>query len=600
MGNRVMRCCLISLVILCFSHQTTAAPGVDWVEGQIIVKPRAGLSEDKLERILQRSNGRSKIRLQQIGVHVIKVPAQAEEAVIKALRNNPNIEYAEKDKLIPLSASEPNDTHFNLQWHLPRIEALTAWDDSAGENITVAILDTGVESSHPDLAANIVQGWNSASENTDTSPLGWHGTGVAGTVAAISNNSIGMSSVAWSANIMPVRVTNRSDGVATSSDLAAGILWAVEHGANIVNLSYDIEISVDNIVKDAAQYMRSQGGVVIASVGNANKDFGYADNPYIINVSATNENDVKASFSNYGAIVDISAPGKNIYTLQNNGGYAVAEGTSFASPVVAGVAALVMSVNPYLTPEEVEQVLEQSADDIANGSGMHPYYGHGRVNAAAAVALAKNYNNTDTQAPQASILSPGHHATVSGDVQIEVTASDNSGVSNVDLYIGGVLLGHDFTVPYLFTWDSTQVADGIVEIVAKAQDAAGNEGVSTALNLNVKNESDENDVEAPVITFLSPEDGSSVNRTVNINVTAQDNSGVTQVTIQVNGALLCATSGSENIGCSWNTRKVEDGFHQITAIAKDESGNEQTKTITVIKGGSSSGSSANKGRGGKK
>ncbi len=574
-----------------------AAHGVHWVEGQIIVKPKAGVSKEKLERILQRSNGRSKARMQKIGVHVVEVPEQAEDAVIKALRNNPNIEYAERDQLVALSASAPNDAYYYLQWHLPKIGALTAWDDTAGAGVTVAILDTGVESDHPDLAANMVPGWNSASNNSDTSPVHWHGTGVAGTVAAISNNGMGMSSVAWDANIMPIRVTDRSDGVATSSAIANGIIWAADNGADVINMSYDINISVDNVVKDAAQYLRGLGGVAVAAAGNSSMDYGYADNPYIINVSATTSSDVKAGFSNYGSIVDVAAPGEDIYTLQTNGGYAVALGTSFASPATAGVVALIMSANPYLTPEEVEDVLEQSADDLVAGSNVHPYYGHGRVNAAAAVALAKSYSSVDSQAPVVSILSPQHNATTSGDVLIEISATDNVGVSQVDLFIDSELIGSDLTAPYLFSWDSTQTMDGSVSVVAKAQDTAGNEGSSSAFSLIVDNLPEEEDTTPPSVNIFNPAGGSTVSRTVNISVTAQDNVGIAHMNLLVDDATLCSNVGVETLSCSWNTRKASSGSHQITAIVEDTAGNVVNQVVTVYVATSDT---TTKGRGKKK
>jgi thermitase len=148
--------------------------------------------------------GQSVKHLKQIKTHVIKVPPQALEAVMRALSNNPNIDYPEKDMLVAPDAITPDDPSYSSQWHLPKIQAPDAWESSTGSGITVAILDTGVESSHPDLVNNLVPGWNVVSNNSDTSPVMSHGTRVAGVVAASSNNSTGVASIAWNAKIMPI------------------------------------------------------------------------------------------------------------------------------------------------------------------------------------------------------------------------------------------------------------------------------------------------------------------------------------------------------------------------------------------------------------
>lgn len=562
------------------------AAGPKWVEGQIIVKPRAGVSAEKFGQILAKSGGHSKASFPQINAHIVTVPPQAEEAVIKALANNPNIEYAEKDMLVELSAVTPDDPKYGSQWFLPKIQAPTAWDSTAGENITVAVLDTGVQADHPDLVGNLVPGWNAASNNSDTSPIMWHGTSVAGVVAASANNATGVASVAWEANIMPVRVSDTADGVAQWSALVNGILWAADHGADVVNMSYDLSYGA-YVLDDAAQYFRGKGGVVVIAAGNSNTDGGYSDNPNMITVAATDSNDNKASFSNYGDNVDVSAPGASIYTTYINSGYANTSGTSFASPATAGVVALIMAANPYLTPDEVEAVLEQSSDDPIAGTDWHPYFGWGRVNAAAAVQLAQQTVNTDTEAPSATIFSPQNNATISGTVLVEVSASDNNSVTGVDLYADGQWIGRDLTAPYQFSWDSTQVADGSVVFKAYAQDAAGNEGVSAGLSVNVANQQAIQDEVAPSVNIFDPADGSTVSRTVNIGVTANDNIGVKTLTVLVDGSELCSTMDSSSISCNWNTRKASDGAHVITAIAEDAAGNQAESSVTVSTGGSS-------------
>ncbi|MGY6277045.1 S8 family serine peptidase [Methylomonas sp. MgM2] len=563
-------------------------PEKKWVEGQIIVKPRAGLDEDKFERILKAGGGRSKARFNQINAHVVEVPPQAEDAVIKALLNNPNIEYAEKDMLVELSSATPNDPSYSRQWHLPKMQTPNAWDAATGEGVIVAILDTGVEANHPDLVGNLVPGWNVVSNNNDTSPIMWHGTSVAGVVAATSNNATGVSSVAWGAKIMPVRVSNTTDGVAQWSSLANGILWAADHGADVVNMSYDVSIGA-YLLNDAAQYFRNKGGVTVVAAGNSNADGGYSDNPYMITVAATDSNDNKSSFSNYGNNVDVSAPGTGIYTTYTNSGYANTSGTSFASPATAGVVALIMSANLYLTPDEVETVLEKSAHDPISGTDWHKYFGWGRVDAAAAVQLAKQTTFVDTQAPAVSIFAPQNNATVSGNVLIEVDASDNSGVTGVDLYANGQFIGRDSTAPYQFSWDSTTVADGSAVFTAVAQDAAGNQATSKGLTVNVVNQPVVQDTTPPTVSIFNPENGSNVSGTVKVEITGSDNIGVKKLALFVDNGLLCSTTDTNSLSCTWNTRKASSGNHIISAIAEDAAGNNGESHITVTKGISTSG-----------
>ena len=582
---------LLAAVISISVTNVLAAPPIEWVEGQIIVKPRAGLSDAQFAKILNKAKGRSVSKLQQINAHIVQVPPQAEDAVIRALSHNPNIDYAEKDRLVAPNAITPDDPKYASQWHLPKIQAPDAWGSTAGEGITVAILDTGVEASHPDLVSNLVPGWNVVSNNSDTSPVMWHGTGVAGTVAATGNNATGVASVAWNARIMPIRITDRTDGVASWSAMANGFLWAADHGADVANLSYGLSTD-SSTINNAAQYLRNKGGLAVAAAGNNNTDRGFADNPYLITVSATTSGDGRASYSNYGDNIDVAAPGSSIYTTYTNGGYKSASGTSFASPATAGVVALIMAANPGLSPDEVEGILESSAMDLGD-AGWDPLFGHGRVNAGDAVLIATQTSNSDTQAPAVTIVSPGYNATVSGNVLVDVDASDNTGVSEVVLYANGQVVGTDRTAPYQFSWDSTQVADGNATFTAYAYDAARNTGLSSGVTVSIDNVSDVVDNTAPVVTLTNPADGSTVSGTVSIYARASDDVGVTQLSVYIDNNLKCSSVDTSTLTCNWNTRKLS-GSHSIRAVARDAAGHSSETTISVSVGSSSKG---NKGRG---
>jgi thermitase len=562
--------------ILSLSITSVSAARPEWIEGQLIVKPKAGLSEAQFEKILSRSKGQSVKQLKQINARVIKVAPQAMDAVMKALSKNPNIDYVEKNQLVPQSAYTPNDPSYSDQWHLSMIQASSAWDTSTGNGITIAVLDAGVDGSHPDLATRMVPGRNVVSNNNNTAAINLHGTAVAGAVAATGDNGTGIASVAWSAQIMPVRITNRTDGWANGSDMIDGILWAADNGAGVVNISYDIG-SADAAMNDAAQYLRSKGGLLVMSAGNSNTDNGAGENPYIINVAGTTRNDTKANFSNYGNYIDVAAPAEDIMTVWENGQYAWGGGTSFASPITAGVIALIKATNPNLTPDEVEIVLKNSADDLGS-NGWDKYFGHGRVNAAVAVQMAGQSSTADTQAPAVSITSPAYNSTVSGNVFVGVAATDNTAVTQVVLYANGQSVGSDSTAPYQFSWNSGQMADGNITLTAYAYDSANNTGISSGVSVNVDNQPDNVDSTAPTVSITSPAASSNtISGNVSITVSASDDTGVTDVALYVNGQIV-GTDSSAPYAFNWDSTRVADGNVSFVAYAYDAANNEGTSS----------------------
>jgi len=554
-----------------------------WAKGYILVQPRAGLSDEKFDEIVRGKGGRSLGRLHGLRIHKIEVPENAEDALVRALSRNPSIKFAEKDMLVTPDEYIPNDPRYSSEWHLPIIQAPAAWDLSQGDGVVIAVLDSGVYGEHPDLSSKMVAGWNVVSGNTDTVDINGHGTGVAGFVGAATDNADGIASAGFNAKIMPIRITNSSDGYALYSDMAKGITWAADHGANVANLSYRAFES--SAATAAAQYMRNMGGVVVVSAGNDNADLGYSNNTSMITVAATTSTDVRASFSNYGDYVDVAAPGASVLTTIKSGGYANANGTSFSAPLTAGVIGLIMSANPNLNPDQIEAVLEASADDLIDGVDWHMYYGHGRINAANAVQLALNTAAADTQAPSVTIFSPGVDSIVKGGVLVEVSAVDNTGVNEVSLYANGVLVASDTVSPYQFSWDSTQEVDGTVVLTAKASDASLNEGVSSEHLVTVQNIIVEEDLTAPVVAISNPLDGTSVARTVAIYVDATDNVQIAEIQLMINGAVV-SSAAANTLSYSWNTRKAADGVYSISAIATDTAGNvSELSVVNVTVGG---------------
>jgi hypothetical protein len=586
--KKVFNSCMMLFVVAGLSGISTsyAAPDKPYKAGHVLVKPRAGLPASEFKNILKRNNAISSAAIGTLKVHLVNVPEQAEEAVVRALSKNPHVEFAELDMAVAANEFIPDDPRFSSAWHLPKIQATDAWDFSTAEGITIAVLDTGVDGTHPDLAGNMTFGWNAVDGSSDTSDVMGHGTAVAGTAAATGNNATGVASIAWNARIMPIRITNRSDGYAYWSDAARGLNWAADNGAHVANISFAMTNS--STVSSAAQYMRSKGGLVVVAGGNDGSDPGYSDNPHMITVSATTSSDSKASWSNYGNLIDVGAPGAAILTTNRGGGYGNWNGTSFASPATAGVVALIKEANPSLTPDEVETVLESSANKIAGD--WHPYYGHGRVNAAAAVQMAMTMDTipADYEAPAVNIFSPVAGDTVSGMVQVEANASDNVAVDQVSLYAGGHLVGVDSSAPYQFSWDSTGINDGSVTLTAYADDSSGNQGQSANVVVSVVNQEPVappvEDQIAPVVVINNPANGSTVSRTVSITVSATDDTSVARIELYIDGRLRSTVTG-QSLSFGWNTRKVSDGIHTIEAIAYDQADNSSSQSLQVQVGG---------------
>ncbi|SFG69691.1 Ig-like domain (group 3) [Duganella sp. CF458] len=544
-----------------------------WASGRILVSPKAGLPEAAFKKLIKEHGGNASRKLNGLNVYVVELNPGREKAMAQALKGNKHVKFAELDGVVQM-AQTPVDTYYANEWHQAKIQAPAAWDMATGSGITIAILDTGVDAAHPDLAARIVPGWNTYDNNSNTTDVFGHGTMVAGAAAAIGNNSVGVAGTAWNAKIMPMRISDTSGNIAYYSMVASALTWAADHGARVANISYTVQHVA--AIQTAAQYMRNKGGYVVTSAGNTGAVSTAATSNTMLTVGATDANDVRAGWSTYGALVDVSAPGVGIYSTLKGGGYGAVNGTSFSSPITAGVVALMLSANPALKPDQIDSILLSTVDDLG-AAGRDDYYGAGRVNAYRAVSAAKSAVTSDTQAPTVAIASPG--STVKGTVNINVTANDNLGVSRVELYVGGTLVATDTTGPYSFSWDTTGRADGAVSVVAKAYDSSGNVGSST-INVTVANTTT-TDVTPPTVTITNPTSGSMVSGNVNIGVSASDNVAVSSVSLYVDGVLKASGNGS--ITYTWNSRKEASGAHTVQAVARDAAGNSTTKSVQVYK-----------------
>lgn len=591
-GNRFamrqLSAAVLAAATLFATGQAGAAPPFlssegPWVKGRVLVMPNAGLPDSELGKIVG-AHGAKARRITNHGLYVVEVPANASEKALAALlARHPHLKFAEVDRVVAEDLV-PNDPYYGSQWHLPKIGGPTAWDKSQGNGVVIAILDSGVDPTHPDLKDRLVPGYNFVDGNTNTTDVRGHGTKVAGSAAASMNNASGVASVTGQAKIMPVRVAD-ANGYVYWSTMAKGLTFAADNGARVANMSFN-GVAGSSSVLSAAKYMKDKGGLSFVSAGNDNIDPGYADTDLMIIVAATDQNDAKASWSNFGDHVDLSAPGVDIYTTAMGGGYEPSSGTSFAAPITAGVAALLMAANPALSNTQVESILLSTAKDLG-AAGYDVYFGRGRVDAAAAVAAALSTTGTattkDTEAPKVAISAPTAASSVSGVTTVSVSASDNVGVSKIELWVNGNLYTTDTTSPFGFSWDTTKVANGGATLQAKAFDAAGNSGTSATVTVNVAN-AVVADTTPPATKITSPSDGAQVSGNVKIAGSASDNSGSSGLSMELYiGGQRVATSTGGSLSYSWNTRRIAAGTYTLTLKASDAAGNSASHSIQVTR-----------------
>ncbi len=464
----------------------------------------------EMQRMFTKVADRVLAASKQIGldrIFVIPVPPQTNVQWLAAtLQQDPVVEYAEPDYLLPLESAAfslsfrrnlfqmhvdasagkdpywmtllegaevsnnaaPNDSLYPLQQHLTQVKAPEAWDIATGDStVIIAIIDSGTEWQHPDLAANIwrnpnetldgidndnngfvddVRGWDfvdgipdafpgedADTPDNDPSDFVSHGTGVSGVAAAMTNNHTGIAALSWNVKLMPLRVgwlRIDRESLVSAAFSAAAFVYAADNGAHVANLS----AGSSRVVADAALYAFEKGVVIAGAAGNAGNEEAYGLNlaPFTITVAAVDDRDEMASYSSFGDWIKVCAPGgaikrrrPGILTTTLRGGYMEMEGTSFASPLVAGLAALLKSQRPDWPPAQITFQIVETADpiDALNPDFLHGKLGRGRINAQRAltetvvalpeIALGKTYVRDNAN----QILDAGETVELSLDLQ---------------------------------------------------------------------------------------------------------------------------------------------------------------------------------------
>lgn len=328
--------------------------------------------------------------LSEVGWEVIEVDASAAPALMAELQATQGIVEVTPDYPLEL-LWDPNDPGYveDHQWSLDKIGANIAWEFSTGEEIIVAVIDSGIDPNHPDLVGRVVTGYNFYDNTTDTTDLCGHGTHVSGIIAGATNNAIGMAGVAHQAKIMPLKVIG-DDCLGNYSRLMQAIIYAVDHGVRILSITsgggYD-----HNGLHDAIKYAESKGVLVVVAAGNRGNDLPFYPGSFAesFTTAGTDQNDHQYVNSNYGQQIDMSAPATTIYSAYYNATdgstYAYMSGTSMAAPHVAAVAALILAVDPKLPLDALKNALIDSAADLGE-PGWDPIFGWGRLTAWRAVA----------------------------------------------------------------------------------------------------------------------------------------------------------------------------------------------------------------------
>jgi len=521
---------------------------------------------------------------------------------LKRFRGRGDVVYAEPNYIATYFAV-PNDPYYRYQWHFDNtahggVHAQTAWDIAEGEGATVAVVDTGIAYEDynpgwleryykaPDFAGTIfAPGYDFVNNDTHPNDDEGHGTHVAGTIAGTTGNGVGVAGLAHKSRIMPVKVLN-NQGNGTYADIADGIRWAADNGADIINLSLGGP-SGATYLEEAMRYAYDMGVTIVAAAGNDGTNllsYPAAYNDYVIAVGATRFDEARAPYSNYGAGLDVLAPGGDLTIDQNNDGYGDGvlqqtfgnrtdawgyyfyQGTSMAAPHVSALAALLKGKGVATTTSTIRRAIEETSDDLG-ATGWDMQSGWGLINAERALAWTMGPSDA---APTVQLTSPAASSSVSGFVHIAATASDDNGIDRVEFRVGPSLIGIATQTPYALIWDSLSVPDGLYTLSAAAFDTA-QKTAAASIGVTVNNVND-----LPV-----------ANAGPDLSASDADGSGSENVVL--NGS---ASFDPDGIIASYEWRENGVLFATSTIAGRDFTVGDHTVTLTVTDNGGATASDA--------
>ncbi len=459
---------------------------------RVIIKFRPGIPANE-RAALHRAHGHQLDRtIPQLDMDVVRVPpGRTPEEVIQRYRFHPLVEFAEPEVFMEPQLT-PNDPWFpNYQIPLRQLSAEAAWDVTIGSpGAPIAFIDTGLDVDHFEFQDRItggaIYGYDFADDDPDfDDPMG-HGTVVAGVIGAMTDNGAGMAGATWQ---NPMVVLRSAFGL----DTIEAIAWATDNGARVISMSYGGHTAT-SWAEAAMQYAFDRGVVLVGAAGNEGTNLPVypAAYPTVLAVTGVSSGGQPIGY-NWGNWIDLSAPGGGVLTTKrpeddpDGDGLGFAGGTSIAAPFVASAAGLVLSVNPDLTPTQVMDILRSTADDLGD-PGFDELTGYGRVNFRAAVlAAAATPPAPDITPPSVVVVAPPAGGIVSASITVVVEATDNVGVSHVDLYVDGLFVSSDTVPPHEWSFDTSVLADGEHTISPVAYDAAGNSAQSDPVQVTVDN-----------------------------------------------------------------------------------------------------------------
>ena len=599
-------------------------PAGRYVAGELIVQFRTGVSEAQRAAVRANVNASVLRRYDALRVERIAIPAAANPiALAQAFSANPDVEAAQPNFIREaVSTSSPDDPYYvnGSLWGLSRISAPSAWSayGAGTDTIVVADIDTGVDYTHPDLAAHMwvnpgevagngfdddhngyvddVHGIDTANNDGDPADDHGHGTHTSGTFGAVSDNGTGIASVAPNVKVLACKFIS-AGGTGSDADAIECFNYVVamkQRGVNVrvTSNSWGGERGAyfPSALKNAIDAAGNAGIVNVFAAGNAgvNIDVTPFDpasftSPSIVSVAASDSGDGRAGWSNYGAVsVDLAAPGVDILSTVP-GGYGYASGTSMATPHVAGVAALLLAHQPWLGVADAKDLLLRSVDPIESWNGLVATAG--RLNAYQALATVPAPTNN---APSVTLTSPTSGASFVTPATISVTATaadTDGGIQSVAFFANGQPIGTSTNAPYTVQWNVTTA--GSYTLTATATDTLGASATSAAVTIQVNEPAPvDNDPvpvnDAPSVTLIAPGDGSAavIGSVVNMRATATDADGIARVDFYVGNTKVGSdATGGDGYTAQWTA--AGSGWATLTARAYDEYGAVGTATVRV-------------------